>query len=296
MLRTWFHVSDSAGPGNAIPFNVRISFYVGAIAFLCAVLWTIFTSPEYPPEDPAAFRKTREQTRGAGRIQKEIGEAVAAMPLTMRRLAVVQFFTWVGLFCMWLHFSTAVPAIFGAKDPAAPLFKAGAEWAGVCYAVKDAVTFVAAFGLMALARRMDRRHVHGVCLTLGGAGLLALGWIHGEAEKGFLLGALALGGIAWASILSMPYAILAGALPAQRMGIYMGIFNLFIVLPEIIASLTFGPLVKHLLHGNLVYAVMAGGAFMILAALLCVTTVPAQPDILAENASDRDALATAAKA
>ena len=118
----------------------------------------------------------------------------------------------------------------------------------------------------AAARKLDRRHIHGLCLTPGGLGLLAIGFIHGEQQKNWLL--LALGGVAWASILSMPYAILAGALPPQRMGVYMGVFNFFIVLPEIIAALTFGPLVKHLLGGNLVYAVMAGGVFMLIAALL----------------------------
>jgi maltose/moltooligosaccharide transporter len=130
------------------------------------------------------------------------------------------------------------------------------------------VTFLAAFALMAAAQRCDRRRVHGVCLVLGGLGLLAVGFIHGEAQKGLLLAALGLGGIAWASILSMPYAILAGSLPPERMGVYMGIFNFFIVLPEILAALTFGPLVKHLLGGNLVHAVMAGGGFMLLAAIL----------------------------
>jgi maltose/moltooligosaccharide transporter len=176
---------------------------------------------------------------------------------------------------MWLHFANAVPAVFGTTDKDSPLFKAGAEWAGVCYAVKDGVTFVAAFGLMAAARTLDRRRIHGVCLALGGLGLLSIGFIHGEAERHLLLIALGLGGIAWASILSMPYAILSGALPPARMGVYMGIFNFFIVLPEIIAALTFGPLVKHLLGGNLVYAVMAGGGFMLLAAVLA-QWVPAE--------------------
>jgi maltose/moltooligosaccharide transporter len=206
----------------------------------------------------------------------EIGAALREMPVTMKRLALVQFFTWLGLFCMWLHFSNAVPIVFGTNDTRSPLFKAGAEWAGVCYAAKDFVTFLAAFGLMAIATRMDRRKIHAVCLTLGAIGLLSIGFIHGEEQKSLLLGALALGGIAWASILSMPYAILAGSLPARRMGVYMGIFNFFIVLPEIIAALTFGPAVKHLLGGNLVYAVMAGGVFMLLAALL-VSFVPRTP-------------------
>jgi maltose/moltooligosaccharide transporter len=276
MLRNWFHVSGDTGAGSAIPANVRISFYVGAVAFLVAVLWTIISTKEYPPENPEAFRKAKSSGGGLAHVLKEVPSAIAAMPKTMRRLAVVQFFTWMGLFCMWLHFSNAVPVVFGTSDKDSPLFKAGAEWAGVCYATKDAVTFVAAFALMFAARKFDRRFIHTACLLLGGAGLLAVGFIHGEQQRGLLIGALALGGIAWASILSMPYAILAGALPPQRMGVYMGIFNFFIVLPEIIAALTFGPLVKHLLHGNLVYAVMAGGGFMILAAICCVALVPGQ--------------------
>jgi maltose/moltooligosaccharide transporter len=274
ILSNWFNVSSDTGAANAIPPNVRISFYLGAAAFLGAVLWTVFTTREYPPEDLEKFRQRKSESGGLAHLVKEIPDALAKMPPIMRRLALVQFFTWLGLFCMWLHFSNAVPVVFGTSNKDDPLFKAGAEWAGVCYATKDAVTFAAAFALMAVARRIDRRHVHAVCLTLGGLGLLAVGFIHGEEQKGLLLGALALGGVAWASILSMPYAILAGSLPPQRMGVYMGIFNFFIVLPEIIAALTFGPLVKHLLHGNLVHAVMAGGVFMVIAALLCVTFVP----------------------
>jgi len=278
ILKNWFHVSSDTGVGNAIPPNVKISFYLGAVAFLGAVLWTILTTREYPPDDLAKFRQQKRENGGLAHLVREIPDALANMPPIMRRLALVQFFTWLGLFCMWLHFSNAVPAVFGTSDKDTPLFKAGAEWAGVCYATKDAVTFAAAFALMLAARRMDRRYVHAVCLTLGGLGLLAVGFIHGEEQKAWLLGALALGGIAWASILSMPYAILAGSLPAQRMGVYMGIFNFFIVLPEIIAALTFGPLVKNFLHGNLVHAVMAGGVFMLVAAFLCITFVPGKTE------------------
>lgn len=290
MLKNWFNVSNDTSAANAIPTNVRIAFYLGAAAFFGAVLWTIFSSKEYPPEDLAAFRQKKTQTQGVGHFVGEIFDALKKMPVTMQRLALVQFFTWLGLFCMWLHFSNAVPVIFGAPDEKSPLFRSGAEWAGVCYAVKDAVTFVAAFALMAASRKMDRRHIHGICLALGAIGLLSIGFIHGEAQKNWLLVALALGGIAWASILSMPYAMLAGALPPERMGVYMGIFNFFIVLPEIIASLTFGPLVKNLLNGNLVYAVMAGGGFMLLAALLTqwvqiqpAVTHPAQTPALAST-------------
>jgi maltose/moltooligosaccharide transporter len=268
LLKNWFHVSSETGAGNVIPLNVKISFYAGAAAFLGAVLWTIFSTGEYPPENLEMFRRKKSESAGVAAFAGEIFSALREMPGTMKRLAWVQFFTWLGLFCMWLHFSNAVPVVFGSGDPHSDLFKRGAEWAGVCYAVKDAVTFVAAFALMAASRTMARRRIHGICLALGGVGLLAVGFIHGEGQKEWLLLALALGGVAWASILSMPYAMLAGALPAERMGVYMGIFNFFIVLPEIIAALTFGPLVKNFLGGNLVYAVMAGGVFMLLAAAL----------------------------
>jgi len=273
ILRNWFHVSSEAEGANALPTNVRISFYIGAVAFIAAVLWTVVSTKENPPEDMEEFRRKKAASRGLVHFLREIVDALEHMPGTMRRLAFVQFFTWLGLFCMWLHFSNAVPVIFGSSDSTTDLFKRGAEWAGVCYAVKDAVTFIAAFGLMAVARRTDRRYIHGVCLVLGGLGLLAVGFIHGEEQKYLLLGALALGGVAWASILSMPYAILAGALPPARMGVYMGIFNFFIVLPEILAALFFGYLVRHFLQGNLVYAVMAGGACLFIAAA-AVLSVP----------------------
>jgi len=268
VLKHWFGVTSETSSANAIPPNVKIAFYAGATAFLGAVLWTIFTSKEYPPEDLAAFRRKQSERGGLAHLVAEIPDALRQMPRTMKWLALAQFFTWLGLFCMWLHFSNAVPLVFGTNDANSPLFKAGAEWAGVCYALKDAVTFIAAFALMAAAYRFDRRAIHSICLTLGALGLLSIGFIHGEAQKHLLLVAIGLGGVAWASILSMPYAMLAGALPAQRMGVYMGIFNFFIVLPEIIAALTFGPLVKNLLGGNLVHAVMAGGVFMLLAAVI----------------------------
>lgn len=268
ILKHGFGISSDTNAVGVIPTNVRIAFYVGAVAFLGAVLWTILTSQEYPPENPEEFRRKKAESPGMAHLLHEIADALRHMPRTMRHLAIVQFFTWLGLFCMWLHFSNAVPLIFGAPNAESPLFKAGAEWAGVCYATKDFVTFIAAFGLMAVVSKLDRRKVHAFCLALGALGLVAVGFIHGEQQKGLLLIALALGGIAWASILSMPYAMLAGALPPQRMGVYMGIFNFFIVLPEIIAALTFGPLVKNFLGGNLVQAVMAGGIFMLIAAIL----------------------------
>ena len=275
ILRHGFGISSEADGANALPLNVKISFYVGAVAFFTAVLWTVISTQEDPPENMEEFRRQKAASGGLAHLLREIPDALAKIPLTMKRLAVVQFFTWLGLFCMWLHFSNAVPVIFGSNDPKSDLFKRGAEWAGVCYALKDGVTFLAAFALMAAARKLDRRLIHAVCLVLGGLGLLAVGFVHGEEQKYFLLGALALGGIAWASILSMPYAILSGALPAGRVGVYMGIFNFFIVLPEILAALFFGEIVKRFLGGNLVHAVMAGGVCMFIAAA-ALRWVPAE--------------------
>jgi maltose/moltooligosaccharide transporter len=276
LLTNLFDVSSATSAENAIPLNVKLSFYIGAAVFLCAVLWTVFTAKEYPPEDLEAFRRQQKERSNFAHMLREIPDAMRTMPKIMKQLAAVQFFTWLGLFSMWLHFSNAVPLIFGATSTESPLFKAGAEWAGVCYAAKDAVTFIAAFFLIAAARTLDPRRIHGIALTIGALGLLSTGFIHGEEQKMYLLLAMALGGIAWASILAMPYAILAGGLPAERMGVYMGIFNFFIVLPEILAALTFGPLVKTALGGNLVHAVMAGGVFMLIAAVL-VQFVQEQP-------------------
>ncbi|HWA27883.1 MAG TPA: MFS transporter [Lacunisphaera sp.] len=273
LLRNWFGVSTQADGANALPLNVKISFYIGAAAFLGAVIWTVVSTPENPPENLEEFRRQKAASGGFAHLLREIPDALVHMPGLMRRLAVVQFFTWLGLFCMWLHFSNAVPVIFGSNDAESDLFKRGAEWAGMCYAIKDGVTFVAAFGLMALAAKFSRSVIHAACLALGGIGLLAVGFVHGEEQRFLLLGALALGGIAWASILSMPYAMLAGALPAGRVGVYMGIFNFFIVLPEILAALFFGQLVQRFLDGNLVHAVMAGGVCLLLAAVLTLVWV-----------------------
>src|SRR5450759_1412494 len=132
ILKNWFHVSSDTGAGNAIPLNVKISFYAGAAAFLGAVLWTIFSTKEYPPENIEEFRRKKTESAGPAHFVGEIFGALEKMPGTMKRLAVVQFFTWLGLFCMWLHFSNAVPVVFGTDDPKSDLFKRGAEWAGVC--------------------------------------------------------------------------------------------------------------------------------------------------------------------
>ncbi len=255
----------SEGQG-AIPRNVKLSFYVGAVAFLGAVLYTILTTKEYPPEDMEAFRRQKAERSGFGNAAREILEAIREMPEVMKKLSLVQVCTWFGLFCMWLYFPVAVARnVFGAPDERSPLYRQGVEWAGLCFAMYSLVCFAFSFALPGLAERLGRRHTHSLCLTLGGLGLLSVAFIH---HPWLLLVSMTGVGIAWASILSMPYAMLASSLPADRTGTYMGIFNFFIVIPEILAALCFGWIMRNLLGNNRLSALLAGGAFMLLAALL----------------------------
>jgi maltose/moltooligosaccharide transporter len=264
MLTNWFGVAAST-PGT-IPTTVRYSFFIGAAAFLGAVLYTVLTTKEHPPEDLAAFHARKKESAGFVASAREILKAAREMPDTMRQLAFVQLSTWLGLFCMWLYFPVAVARnVFGAPDQNSPLYQQGVEWAGVCFGAYSAVCFVFSFFLPSLARALGRTRAHAFCLLAGAAGLLSVTAIQ---EPKLLLLSMAGVGLAWASILSMPYAILAGSLPREKTGVYMGIFNFFIVIPEIVASLGFGWVMSHLLDNNRLHAVVAGGVFLFLAALL----------------------------
>jgi maltose/moltooligosaccharide transporter len=266
VLTNYFHMHQASGDTRLIPSVVRISFYIGAIAFIGAVLWTIVTTKEYPPEDMDAFRRAKAQKKSLAVSAGEIFSAIAEMPDTMRKLGPVQLFTWLGLFCMWLYFPIAVAHnVFGASDTSSPQYQAGIEWGGNCFAVYSAVCFVFSFALPGMAKRLGRKYTHTLCLLCGAMGLMSVAVIH---NKYVLLLTMVGVGIAWASTLSMPYAVLAASLPPARTGVYMGIFNFFIVTPEILASLFFGWIMIHLLHNNRIYAIIAGGIFMLVAAAL----------------------------
>jgi maltose/moltooligosaccharide transporter len=264
MLTNWVGVGAST-PGT-IPTTVRYSFFIGAAAFFGAVLYTVLTTKEHPPEDLAAFAARKKQQAGVAASAREILKAAREMPVTMRQLALVQLSTWLGLFCMWLYFPVAVARnVFGAPDQNSPLYQQGVEWAGVCFGAYSAVCFVFSFFLPSVARGLGRTRAHAFCLLAGAAGLLSVVAIH---QPTLLLLSMAGVGLAWASILSMPYAILAGSLPREKTGVYMGIFNFFIVIPEIVASLGFGWVMSHVLDNNRLHAVVAGGVFLFLAAVL----------------------------
>jgi maltose/moltooligosaccharide transporter len=295
---------------NGVPLSVQYAFRLGAIVFLLAVIWTVVTSKEYPPEDLNEFK--RKKAQGAGfEIQPvflilgallggllgvgrgvlvehhltlwhvlagaaiglaigavlsgpHVAPAIKEMPATMKQLAVVQFFSWLGLFCMWMFFGLATAQqIFHTTDAKSPEFDAGTSFGGQTFAWYSIVCFLVAFVLPLFARATSRKLVHALALTAGGIGLLSTGFIHDRVLwQCTMIGV----GIAWASILAMPYAMLSGALPPERMGVYMGIFNFFIVIPEILASIALEPIVKEVFSNNPVKVVMLGGASMLVAA------------------------------
>jgi maltose/moltooligosaccharide transporter len=193
-----------------------------------------------------------------------VGSAIKEMPATMKQLAVVQFFSWLGLFCMWMFFGLATAQqIFHTTDPKSPEFDAGTSFGGQTFAWYSIVCFLVAFVLPVVARLTSRKLVHALALVAGGIGLSSTGFIHDRILWQCTMVGV---GIAWASILAMPYAMLSGALPADRMGVYMGIFNFFIVIPEILASIALEPIVRDLFGNDPVKVVMLGGVSMLLAA------------------------------
>jgi maltose/moltooligosaccharide transporter len=197
---------------------------------------------------------------------KEFFANVGQMPATMRQFAVVQVFTWFGMFCIFMFFAPAVARhVFGATEPRSLLYNKGIEWAGVCLGVYAVVSIGASLLLPRLVALTNRRTAHALSLTLGGLGLTSLYLIQNQYLVLLIMVAV---GFAWASIHAMPYAILSSALPPDRMGAYMGMFSFFIAVPGITASLTFRPLVKYVFDNNPLYVVMMGGVCFLIAASL----------------------------
>ncbi len=266
MMTNWFGVTSG---GTGIPQSVRLSFYIGAAAFMGAVLWTVFSTSEYPPTE-TELKEIRARkfdwTLGLG----DIFALVFHLPRRMWELGLVQFFTWIGMFSMWVYFSPAVAKnIFHAvKDT--PQMEASGAWSGFCFAGYNAVCFIFSFVLLWGTRFIGPKLMHVICLAIGALGLASVPLM---TDKHQLLISMAAVGIAWASILSMPYAMLAPSLPKDKVGVMMGMFNLFIVLPQIAASSLLGYILKNFLHSEPMNALVLGGASMGLAALLTLLVV-----------------------
>ncbi|MHB8906031.1 MAG: MFS transporter [Melioribacteraceae bacterium] len=265
IFTNWLGISNTA-PQGEIPPSVRYSFYVGAFAFISAVGWTVFRTKEYPPEDIELFERNKIENKGLVKGVIEIFRSFLEMPKTMVQLAFVQFFSWFALFAMWIYSTPAVTHhIYGASDPTSTSYNEGANWVGILFAVYNGFAALTAFLLPWMAKRTSRKTVHMISLIFGGLGLISFYFI--KDPDLLLVSELGIG-LAWASILSMPYAILAGSIPSDKMGVYMGIFNFFIVIPQITAAAILGFLVRHFMGNEAIYALLAGGVSMFIAALL----------------------------
>ena len=262
-----FGIANTAAPG-VIPPSVKYSFYIGGVIFLSSVLWTVFTTDEFPPENIETWEQEKLKTKGVFKGIAEISKGIFTMPKTMMQLAIVQFFTWLAFFAMWIYTSAAVAQnAYGTTDPTSKTFQDAGDWVGVMFMVYNGVSAFTAFLLPMLAKYIGRKYTHMISLIIGGIGLASMFFIH--SPQMLLLPMIGVG-LAWSSTLTMPYAILAGALPAHKMGFYMGVFNFFIVIPQIVAAAILGFFIKSLFHEQSIYALVIGGVSMIIAGLLCV--------------------------
>jgi maltose/moltooligosaccharide transporter len=258
----------NTAPAGIIPDSVKYSFYIGAIIFLGAVFWTVFTTSEFPPEDIKKWEEEKLRKNGLFHGIIEITEGIFKMPATMLQLAVVQFFTWLAFFSMWIYTTAGVAQhVYLTTDTTSKNFQDAGDWVGVMFMVYNGVSAIVAFLLPVLAKRIGRKYTHMCCLVIGGIGLITMFFLK---DKNILLIPMTGIGLAWASTLTMPYAILAGALPPGKMGFYMGVFNFFIVIPQILAAAILGFFVRTVFHNESIYALLVGGISMTIGGFLTV--------------------------
>lgn len=267
MLAEWLGVSKTAAE-NEVPFNIVLSFIIGAIVLLGSIFWTLFTTKEYDPETMKSFDAETNPVSEHSGFLKSLFHDITTMPKTMRQLGWVQFFSWFGLFGMWVYTTPAIAQhIYGlaATDTQSVDFNDAGNWVGIIFGVYNLVSAIYAFlFLPVMAKKWGRKTTHIISLVAGGIGLIS---VYFAPNKEFLILSMVGVGMAWASILAMPYAILAGSLPAAKMGIYMGIFNLFITIPQIINALIGGPMIKYLYNDKAVITLVVSGLCFFLAAL-----------------------------
>lgn len=273
ILGEWVGISKESATGG-IPDNVIFSFYIGAAVLIMTILWTVFRTKEYPPEDFEEFARQEAIEKGEevveGKKQSgflEVLNDFKNMPSTMKQLGIVQFFSWFALFSMWVFTTPAIAQhIYGLDitDATSAQYNEAGNWVGTLFAVYNGVAMLYALLLPFIAAKIGRKRTHAVSLIAGGLGLISMYFI---TDKDWLLLSMVGIGFAWASILAMPYAILAGSIPVKKMGIYMGIFNFFITFPQIVNGVFGGPIVKRLYDSQAIYAIMIAGVFMLLGAV-----------------------------
>lgn len=268
VLVEWLDFSGVTDQEGAIPSNLLWSFVIGAMTLIASVVWTVARTKEYPPEEQLKFdgREADEIHEGNKGFSSIIDDFVK-MPKTMKQLGLVQFFSWFALFSMWVFATPALAThVWGVPidDTSSQGFQDAGNWVGIMFGVYNAVSAVFAFFLPAIASKVGRKKTHAISLVCGGIGLLSMFVFK---DQYMLLLSMVGVGIAWASILSMPYAILAGALPIHKMGVYMGIFNFFITIPQIVNGVLGGPMVKYIFANQPIYSLVFAGVLLLLAAL-----------------------------
>lgn len=265
---------NAVAPEGFVPDNIKWAFYIGAAIFIGAILWTVATTKEYPPEVHSRFAGEEKPEKGGIRL---IFKDMANMPVAMRQLGLVQFFSWFALFSMWVFTTPAIARhVYGCDidDTSSARYSEAQNWTGVIFGVYNLVSMFFALTLPAIARRVGRRRTHAIGLFCGGLGLIS---IYFATSPEMLILSMVGVGIAWASILAMPYAMLAGSLPAHKMGVYMGIFNFFITIPQIVSGVANRPIVKYLFGDQAIYALVMAGVLLIVAAL-ATTRISAQAE------------------
>lgn len=273
VLTNWLGIANTNTVG-LVPDHLLISFIVGATVLVGTILWTVFSTREYPPQEMADYEA---HETGAVRAVEEKSASIfdifvdfAKMPVTMRQLGLVQFFSWFALFSMWVFTTPALAQhVWGlpSGDRSSAAFNEAADYVGNIFGVYNLVAAIFAMLLPVIAAKVGRKLTHAICLTIGGLGLMSIILITNPEMRWMLNISMVGVGIAWASILAMPYAILAGSIPARKMGVYMGIFNFFITFPQIVNGIFGGPIVKHLYGSHAVYAILTAGILMVAGAV-----------------------------
>ncbi len=266
ILAEWIGISKVSTNGG-IPDNVVFSFYIGAVVMILTILWTVFTTKEYSPEELARFNADKEIVVEEKSKFSDIFRDILAMPKTMKQLGLVQFFSWIALFGMWVFTTPAVAQhVYGlaVSDTKSSLYQDAGNWVGIIFGVYNGVAMIYALLLPSIAHKIGRKLTHSLSLTAGAIGLLSIYFITNPTNLIFSMIGV---GMAWGSILSMPYAILAPALPLRKMGIYMGIFNIFITVPQIVNGIFGGMIVKRLFDSQAIYALIMSGCFLLIAAI-----------------------------
>jgi maltose/moltooligosaccharide transporter len=280
IMNRYFGVSNVA-PHGFVPDNVVYSFYFGAAFFFACIMVTVLFAKEYNPEEYAKYHDHSQDTSDQKGII-EIFHDFKRIPKTMMQLGLVQFFSWFGLFCMWVYTTKAVaqnayglPAIGeGYEGSAKTIFDTAGDWVGILFGIYNGISAIYALMLPRIVKRIGRKNTHAISLIAGSIGMLSMFVIK---DPQLLIYSMIGIGMAWASILAMPYAILAGSIPDGKMGVYMGIFNFFITIPQIVSAIVLGPIVAGLFDNHAIFALVMGGIMLLIAAISVRFVVEKQP-------------------